>query len=312
MTRGSAVLDVTGLTKSFGAVCAVDGLTFQVDPGSVTGFLGPNGAGKTTTLRMLLGLVAPDDGTATIGGLPYRDLDEPARRVGAALDQSSFHPARTGRDHLRVLASQAGVARDRVDEVLDLVGLAGAGRRRVGGYSLGMRQRLALAGALLGDPDVLVLDEPANGLDPEGIRWLRGLLRGLAGDGRTLLVSSHVLSEMQQLVDRVVIVHRGQLVAQGPLAELQGHRAVTVRSPEISRLREDLTQAGIHTEPADDPTGLRAVGADPADVGRIAHRTGIELWELAGEPTTLEDTFLALTNGDTTVPQPTSTRGKAP
>lgn len=308
MTRRATVIDVDGLSKSFGSVRAVDGLAFQVEPGAVTGFLGPNGAGKTTTLRMLLGLVTPDAGVATIDGQPYRQLAEPARTVGAALDQSGFHPARTGRNHLRVLAAHAGLPHDRVDEVLALVGLADAGGRRVGGYSLGMRQRLALAGALLGDPDVLVLDEPANGLDPEGIRWLRGLLRDLAAEGRTLLVSSHVLSEMQQLVDRVVIIHRGQLVARGPLAELQGHRTVTVRSPDTDRLRAELARAGIHTEQTGDPASLRVVGAEPVDVGRIAHRSRIELWVLAAEPNDLEETFLALTNGDSTPAQPTSTR----
>lgn len=305
MTRGSAVIDVADLSKSFGAVRAVEGLSFRVEPGAVTGFLGPNGAGKTTTLRMLLGLVTPDAGTATIGGQPYRDLAEPARRVGAALDQSGFHPARTGRDHLRVLAAQAGMPRVRIDEVLDLVGLTYAGGRRVGGYSLGMRQRLTLAGALLGDPGVLVLDEPANGLDPEGIRWLRGLLRGLAAEGRTLLVSSHVLSEVQQLVDRVVIIHRGRLVADGPLPELRGHRVVEVRSPQATRLRTALADAGIETEATADRARLRVVGANPADVGRIAHRAGIELWWLAAESSDLEETFLALTDGTTT---PVSTR----
>lgn len=302
MTRGSTAIDIIGLTESFGPVRAVDGLTFRVEPGRVTGFLGPNGAGKTTTLRMLLGLVAPDDGIATIDGQPYRQLDEPVRRVGAALDQSGFHPARTARDSLRVLAAQAGLADDRVDEFLELVGLTDAAGRRVGGYSLGMRQRLALAGALLGDPEVLVLDEPANGLDPEGIRWLRGLLRGLAAEGRTLLVSSHVLSEIQQLVDRVVIIHRGRLVAQGTLAELRGQRSVTVRSPEVDRLRADLTRAGLETEPAADPTSLRVVGADPTAVGRIAHRAGIELSWLAAEASDLEETFLALTHGAGTTP----------
>lgn len=302
MTRDSAVIDVADLSKSFGAVRAVEGLSFRVEPGAVTGFLGPNGAGKTTTLRMLLGLVTPDAGTATIGGQPYRELAEPARRVGAALDQSGFHPARTGRDHLRVLAAQAGLPGVRIDEVLDLVGLTHAGGRRVGGYSLGMRQRLTLAGALLGDPGVLVLDEPANGLDPEGIRWLRGLLRGLAAEGRTLLVSSHVLSEVQQLVDRVVIIHRGRLVTEGPLPELRGHRVVEVRSPQAARLRTALANAGIETEATADRALLRVVGANPADIGRIAHRAAIELSWLAAESSDLEETFLALTEGTTTTP----------
>lgn len=305
MTRGLGVVEVADLTKTFGPVRAVDALTFRVRPGAVTGFLGPNGAGKTTTLRILLGLVAPDAGTATIDGRPYRDLDEPGRRVGAALDQSGFHPARSGRDHLRVLAAPSGLGDDRVDDVLDRVSLGDAGRRRVGSYSLGMRQRLALAGALLGDPDVLVLDEPANGMDPEGIRWLRGLLRGLAAEGRTLLVSSHVLSEVQQLVDRVVIIHRGRLVAQGSLPELQGQRSVTVASPQIDRLSAELVRAGLETEPAADPSFVRVVGEEPAAVGRIAHRAGIELSWLAAETSDLEDTFLRLTHVPGASPPPT-------
>jgi ABC-2 type transport system ATP-binding protein len=198
----------------------VDGLSFEVQPGTVTGFLGPNGAGKTTTLRMLLGLVAPDEGTATIDGLPYRDLPEPLHRVGAVLEASSFHPGRTARAHLRIQALAARADQARVDDVLELVGLADAGNRRVGGFSLGMRQRLGLATALLADPDVLILDEPANGLDPEGIRWLRALLRGFAADGGTVLVSSHMLAEVEQTIDSVVIVDHGRLVAQGPVEAL--------------------------------------------------------------------------------------------
>jgi ABC-2 type transport system ATP-binding protein len=211
---------VSGLTKSFGPVKAVEDLSFEVDPGTVTGFLGPNGAGKTTTLQMLLGLVRPDSGTATIDGRRYTDLPSPARTVGAALDATGFHPARSGRDHVRVYCTVNGLARSRADEVLDLVGLTDAAKRPVKGYSLGMRQRLALATALLGDPAVLVLDEPANGLDPEGIVWLRGLLRDLADRGRTVLVSSHLLWEIQQVVDQVVIVRAGRLVHQGDLADL--------------------------------------------------------------------------------------------
>ncbi|HEY1820053.1 MAG TPA: ATP-binding cassette domain-containing protein [Trebonia sp.] len=220
-----AIIRAQGLVKRYGPVTAVDGLSFEVQPGTVTGFLGPNGAGKTTTLRMLLGLVTPDEGTATIDGLPYRDLPEPLHRVGAVLEASSFHPGRTARAHLRIqaLAAQADQARagwHRVDDVLELVGLADAGNRRVGGFSLGMRQRLGLATALLADPDVLILDEPANGLDPEGIRWLRTLLQGFAADGGTVLVSSHMLAEVEQTIDSVVIVDHGRLVAQGPVEAL--------------------------------------------------------------------------------------------
>jgi ABC-2 type transport system ATP-binding protein len=217
-----AVITIEGLTKRFGEVVAVDDLSFEVDRGTVVGFLGPNGAGKTTTLRMLLGLVAPTAGSARIDGRRYRELSEPVRHVGALLEASSFHPGRSARNHLRVVATAAGLPLPRADEVLGQVGLAGAARRRVGGFSLGMRQRLGLATALLGDPEVLILDEPANGLDPEGVHWLRGFLRHLADEGRTVLVSSHVLAEVAQTVDQVVIVARGRLVTQSTLAALTG------------------------------------------------------------------------------------------
>jgi ABC-2 type transport system ATP-binding protein len=216
--EGRIVVDQ--LSKVFGKIRAVDRLSFTVEPGSVTGFLGPNGAGKTTTLRMVLGLVRPTGGVATIGGLQYRNLPRPLSRVGASLESSSFHPARTGRNHLRVLCTAAGIPLQRADEVLDLVGLGPAGKRKVRGYSLGMRQRLGLAAALIGDPRVLVLDEPANGLDPDGIHWLRTFLRGYARDGGAVLVSSHVLPEVERLADDVVIISAGRAVRQGPLAEL--------------------------------------------------------------------------------------------
>jgi ABC-2 type transport system ATP-binding protein len=213
-------VSVCGLTKQFGRIRAVEDLTFDVGPGQITGFLGPNGAGKTTTLRMLLGLVRPTTGAALIGGRPYLSLLQPRRTVGAVLEMTGAHPGRRARDHLRVLAQVTGVGDRRVADVLDLVGLAEAADRRVGGYSLGMRQRLGLAGALLGDPPVLLLDEPANGLDPAGMAWLRGLLRDLADEGRTILISSHVLSEVAQTVDQVVIIHEGRLRFAGPLADL--------------------------------------------------------------------------------------------
>jgi ABC-2 type transport system ATP-binding protein len=215
-----SVIEVRGLTKRFGQVLAVDQLSFAVERGTVTGFLGSNGAGKTSTLRMLLGLVRPDAGTATINGRAYRDLPEPLHQVGAVLEASSFHPGRTARNHLRVQALAGQADPSRIDDVLDLVELTGAADRRIGGFSLGMRQRLGLATALLTDPDLLILDEPANGLDPEGIRWLRDLLRGLAAEGSTVLVSSHLLAEVAQTVDAVVILDRGRLVAQSSLAEL--------------------------------------------------------------------------------------------
>ena len=220
---GMTIIQAHGLTKNYGSVRAVDDLSFSVDRGSVTGFLGPNGAGKTTTLRMLLGLVAPDAGTATIDGRVYAELPEPLHLVGAVLEASSFHPGRTARNHLRVQALAAAVDPSRIDEVLDLVQLTAAAGRRIGGFSLGMRQRLGLATALLADPEILILDEPANGLDPEGVRWLRGLLRGFAADGGTVLVSSHMLAETAQTVDSVVIIDHGRLVTQAPLASLTAH-----------------------------------------------------------------------------------------
>src|SRR5215470_11431789 len=256
----SGRIEVHELIKRFGPVLAVDRLSFTVEPGRVTGFLGPNGAGKTTTLRVLLGLVTPTAGSATIGGRRYQDLPSPQRQVGALLEASSFHPGRTGRDHLRVLAETAGVAASRVDEVLNIVGLTAHARRRAGGFSMGMRQRLGLAAALLGDPRVLVLDEPANGLDPEGIRWMRGFLRTLAGEGRTILIASHVLSEVEQTVDDVVIIARRRLVRASSLAELAATagRTVHVVSPNRDALLAALAGAGLAAQPAeDDPRGLR-------------------------------------------------------
>ena len=215
-----STIRIQNLTKRYGPVLGVDDLSFEVRPGQVTGFLGPNGSGKTTTLRILLGLASPTAGTATIGGLPYYQLPDPVRQVGAVLDSNTFHPGRSAAQHLRIIATVTGLPRRRVDEVLGLTGLADVAGRRVGGFSLGMRQRLSLAGALLGDPGVLVFDEPLNGLDPDGIRWLRGLLRELAAQDRTVLVSSHLLSEVAQTVDEVVVLSRGRLVAQTPLADL--------------------------------------------------------------------------------------------
>jgi len=214
------VIEVEGLTKRFGPTLAVDDLSFSVEPARITGFLGPNGAGKSTTMRAILGLVRPTAGRTTILGRPYRDLDDPVGRVGVLLETFDAHPGRSGRNHLRVLAVAGGIPRTRVDEVLALVDMREAGRRRVKGYSLGMRQRLGLAAAPLGDPEVLVLDEPANGLDPQGIRWLRDFLRGLAGEGRTILISSHVLSEVAQTVDEVLILDRGRLCAHRPMSDI--------------------------------------------------------------------------------------------
>jgi ABC-2 type transport system ATP-binding protein len=294
------VIGVQGLTKRFGKTLAVDNLSFSADPGRITGFLGPNGAGKTTTMRAVLGLVHPTSGTATVLGRRYRDLDHPGRRVGAVLEASSYHPGRTGRNHLRVAAAASGLPRTRVEEVLELVELRDAARRRVGGYSLGMRQRLHLATALLGDPEVLVLDEPANGLDPAGMRWLRDLLRSLAERDRTILVSSHVLAEVELIADEVVIIHRGKFVARGPTSEIAARAtgAVRVRSPQLERLREALTAAGLAVQAG---AGALSVADTTTDrVGEIAEEAGVVLHELSAERATLEEAFLELTGGETT------------
>jgi ABC-type multidrug transport system ATPase subunit len=291
-------IDVRSLHKSFGAVRAVSDLSFTVEPGSVTGFLGPNGAGKTTTLRMVLGLERPDAGTATFDDRTYAQLQAPVRTVGAVLE-TAFHPGRTGRNHLRVYCRAAGLPLSRADETLGQVGLTDAGNRRAGTYSLGMRQRLALATALLGDPSVLVLDEPANGLDPEGIHWLRGFIRHLAHDeGRTVLVSSHLLSEMEQTADRVVIVGAGRLVREGSIAELRSESsgAVVVRSPEADRLASVLRAGGL--TPTQDGSGVLTVsGATPAEVGARAFAAGVELHELRAETSGLEALYFQLTSG---------------
>ena len=296
------MLRVAGLSKRFGAVQAVDDLSFTVAPGRVTGFLGPNGAGKTTTLRILLGLVAPSAGRATIAGRVYHELRRPLQVVGAALEAASFHPGRTARDHLRVYAPQAGVPDGRCDEVLDLVGLGAVAGRRVGGFSLGMRQRLALATTLLGDPSVLLLDEPANGLDPEGIAWLRGFLRHLAGQGRTVLVSSHVLSEVQQTVDDVVIIARGRLVHASDLAGLAALAGRRVRVVARDRAAlDDLVAARWPSAATPDPGRPDAVllhEVPATEVGAAAFGAGLELHELSPQDVGLEDVFLRLTGGD--------------
>jgi ABC-2 type transport system ATP-binding protein len=292
---------VSDLAKSFGDVSAVDDLNFVVEPGAVTGFLGPNGAGKTTTLRILLGLITQDSGSATIDGRAYRDLPRPADEVGAVLEASGFHPARSGRHHLGFLCRVNGYSADRADAVLEAVGLTSAARRAVRGYSLGMRQRLALAAALLGDPSTLVLDEPANGLDPEGIAWLRGLLRGFADEGRTVLLSSHVLAEMEHLADRIVIVNRGRVVSQGALAEVRGQRkAAMARSPEVARLadvllRDQVGEAAVERIGSD---GLRVAGMTAEELGRAAHTAGIPLSELTDHHSDLEAVFLTMTRAD--------------
>ena len=289
------MIEVEGLTKRFGKTLAVDDLTFSVEPGRITGFLGPNGAGKSTTMRAVLGLVKPTSGKTSVLGVQYRDLPEPVRRVGVLLETFDAHAGRSGRNHLRVLALAGGIPRSRVDEVLGLVDLRDAGRRRVKGYSLGMRQRLGLAAALLGDPEVLVLDEPANGLDPQGIRWLRDFLRSLAAEGRTILISSHVLSEVAQTVDDVVIIHRGKLIRHAAMADVEAMAAgsTIVRSPTAERLAQLLAEAQIDATSLAD--GGLTVAGPPERVGEIAAEHRIVLHELSVERASLEEVFLELT-----------------
>ena len=290
------MLNVDHLTKRYGTVTAVDGLSFEVGPGRVTGFLGPNGAGKTTTLRILLGLAAPDSGTATINGARYRDLPNPARTVGAALEADTFQPGRSAVEHLRILATAAGISRRRPAEVLDMVGLTEDARRRVGTYSLGMRQRLTLATTLLGDPGVLILDEPLNGLDPEGIRWMRDLLRRLAGEGRTVLVSSHLLAEAAQTVDDVVVISRGRLAAEGPVAELTAATSTTrIRTPDTELLLSVLARQQI-TARLVAPGTVEVRGADPDRVARIAAAASVIVLELTRHTENLEELFFDLTS----------------
>ncbi|MFC8616880.1 ATP-binding cassette domain-containing protein [Micromonospora purpureochromogenes] len=299
-STGTGQIVVSGLTKHYKNVRAVDNLSFTVEPGRVTGFLGPNGAGKTTTLRMLLNLVTPTAGDATVDGVRYADLTDPLRHVGAVLEASSAHKGRTGLNHLRVICAAAGLPRQRADEALALVGLTPAARRKFKGYSLGMKQRLGIAAAMLGDPRVLILDEPANGLDPEGIRWMRGFLKSLAQEGRTVLVSSHLLSEMQLLADDVVIIAAGQLVRQGPVEQVIGSMAqgvrVRVRTPQADELVAALKAQSATVTP-DEHGVLLVDGADAPTVGRVALAAGVELHELTTERPDLERVFLELTAG---------------
>jgi ABC-2 type transport system ATP-binding protein len=295
---GSPAISVREVTKRFGSVRAVDELSLEVHPGVVTGFLGPNGAGKSTTLRIILGLVAPTDGSATVLGMPYRSLPEPTQTVGAVLETQSFNPLRSGRNHLRVLASASRIPERRVDEVLELVGLGAAGRRNAGTYSLGMRQRLGLGAALLGDPRILILDEPANGLDPQGIRWLRDFLRGFAARGNAVLVSSHVLTEIAQLADEAIVINRGRLVRQAPLSQLTSDsRELVVVTPEADRLSVALRERGLAVVTKHGGE-LHVSGADAARIGMIAFETRVPVLGLAEKESSLEDAFLELTEED--------------
>jgi ABC-2 type transport system ATP-binding protein len=292
------VIELDGLTKAYRARVAVDDLTVTIGPGRVTGFLGPNGSGKTTTLRCILGLTRPTSGTATVLGRPYRELADPMRQVGALIDPRARHPRRTAHAHLLALARSNGLPGSRVDDVIDMVGLESVAFDRVGSFSLGMGQRLGIAAALLGDPDVLLLDEPVNGLDPEGIRWVRELLRDLADEGRTVLVSSHLMSEMEDTADHLVVVGRGRLLADLPLGELLGaHAVVRVRTPDVSLLAAALQRAGAGVSREADGA-LRVEGLDLAAVGDVAYTAGVRVHELTRVTATLEQAYLALTGDD--------------
>jgi ABC-2 type transport system ATP-binding protein len=295
-----SAIEINGISKRFGSVQAVSDLSFEVEAGRVTGFLGPNGAGKSTTLRILLGLVHADGGSATFDGRNFEKLPEPSAEVGAVLEDASFHPGRSGRNHLRILAAAGGHPASRVDEVLELVGIADAGDRRVKGYSMGMRQRLAIAAALLGDPEVLILDEPANGLDPPGIRWMRELLRSEAGRGRAVLVSSHLLSEVSQSVDDVVVIARGKLRTAGSLQEVLGQAeggVTRVRARDRDALGRALAESGLEYEP-DDSGALLVRGVAPDAIGETANEHRVALSELVAVGPSLEDVFFELTRGE--------------
>jgi ABC-2 type transport system ATP-binding protein len=295
-------IEVAGITKRFGSAVAVDDLTFSVRPGAVTGFVGPNGAGKSTTMRMMLALDRPDSGGATFDGLPYRQIREPMRSVGALLDAKAVHPRRSARNHLRVYAASNGLPDSRVDEVIGLVGLADVATRRAGGFSLGMAQRLGLAQALLGDPPVVILDEPANGLDPDGIIWIRTFMRYLADQGHSVFVSSHMLSELGQVVDDLVVIGKGRLLALGSQHDVLGTGgpdAVTVVSPDAARLADLIRGRGAtveHDTATDDSSRLEVAGLDAVAVGELAAAHGIVLHELTPREPSLEDAYLRLTS----------------
>jgi ABC-2 type transport system ATP-binding protein len=294
------MISARGLTKQYGSVRAVDDLSFEVAAGRVTGFLGPNGAGKSTTMRMILGLDRPTSGTATINGERYADLAAPLREVGALLDAGAMHPGRTGRAHVRIAARTHGIALERVDEVIHQVGLEKAARRRIKGYSLGMRQRLGIACALLGDPGVLLFDEPVNGLDLDGVRWIRSLLRGFADEGRTVLVSSHLMSEMQLIADRVIVIGRGRLIADTEVSDLLrgvGGPRVLVRTPQADELVQALPAHGIAERTSEDE--LEVAGLSAPELGDLAHALGVRVHHLADVEQSLEHAYLSLTDGAT-------------
>jgi ABC-2 type transport system ATP-binding protein len=291
------MIEINEVSKRYGSTLAVDHLSFQVHPGRITGFLGPNGAGKTTTMSLILGLVAPTSGATLVNGQPYRRLRRPLSHLGALLDANAAHPGRTAFHHLLWIAQSNGIRRARVAEVLELVGLGGAAHRRVGGFSLGMKQRLGIAAALLGDPEILMLDEPINGLDPEGVRWLRTLLTSVASEGRTVFVSSHLLSEMGHVADHLVVIGRGRLIADTSVADFVRHRGrdeVVVRTPRAVELAGLLTAAGVAVEP-DSDNALVVRGTDADTIGELAASHGIPLRELTARSVSLEEVFMQVT-----------------
>ena len=288
--NSGTVIRLTNLTKRYGHRTAVDGLTLELQPGAVAGFLGPNGAGKSTTMRLILGLDAPTSGTALIDGRPYAELKQPARTIGALLDAKAVHPARSGRDHLCAMALSQRIPFSRVEEVLALTGMTEAARLRAGTYSLGMNQRLGIAGALLGDPQVLMLDEPVNGLDPDGVQWIRTLLRSLASEGRTVFVSSHLMSEMEQTADRLIVIGKGRLIADEPIENLLASTGTRVRGPHLRALADRL-DAALWTGPDE----LRVPGLAPEQVGALAHQLGLMLYELGPVEPSLEESYMSLT-----------------
>jgi len=295
------MIQVSGLRKRFGATQALDGMTFTVPPGRVTGFVGPNGAGKSTTIRVILGLDAPDEGHALVGGRPYRRLRRPLRYVGALVDAAALQPGRTGRNHLLWIARSQKLPARRVDEVIELVGLGRAARRKAGGFSLGMRQRLGIAAAMLGDPEILILDEPFNGMDPEGIIWIRGFLRSLAAEGRSVLVSSHLMGELEDTADQVVVVGRGRVLADASVAELVAQASgdhVVLRASVPSEAAAALQRAGTEATVTGHDTVLVA-GAAPGQVVELLTRAGVPFSEITSHRATLEDVYLQLTGNET-------------
>ena len=294
------MITAEGLTKSYGDKRAVDHLSFEVRPGVVTGFLGPNGAGKSTTFRCIVGLDRPNAGSVSVNGRSYRDIPAPLQEVGALLEARSVHPGRSARNHLRMLAATHGISARRVDEMLGLVGIEDVADKRVGGFSLGMGQRLGVAVALLGDPQVLLLDEPVNGLDPEGIRWIRQLLRDLAGQGRTIFVSSHLMSEMAQTAEHVIVIGRGRLIADASMADVVARAtgaSVLVRTPARDQLMAVLAAEKLTASPVDSD-GLEVVGATTSAIGELAFANGIVLHELTTQAATLEEAYMQLTSGE--------------